>query len=85
MKRKILSVLGAGAPSPPSEEGAEAATAASHRIAKVRAAVTPTEGGRTSSVTMPRQWAQHRATFPKGKAERSVTSVLSSALHTPNP
>ena len=45
MKRKILSVLGAGAPLPPSEEGAEAAAAA----------VTPTEGGRTSSVTMQRQ------------------------------
>ena len=58
MKRKILSVLGAGAPLPPSSEGAEAAAAA----------VTPTEGGRTSSVTMQRQWAQHRATFPKGKA-----------------
>ena len=55
------------------------------KILSVRAAVTPTEGGRTSSVTMQRQWAQHRATFPKGKAERSVTSVLSSILHTPNP
>ena len=139
MKRKILSVLGAAAPLPPSSEEAEAAAAA----------VTPTEGGRTSSVTAPhsgasrlpciaeRFWqtlaenpmrrhatikmcrdprhtfifhvpegrasyaegvlhvpqarficgakAPHRATFPKGKAEHCVTSVLSSILHTPNP
>ena len=64
-----------GARKPNPSEGAEAATAA----------VTPTEGGRTSSVTMPRQWAQHRATFPpKGKTERSVTSVLSSTLRSPH-
>ena len=43
---------------------------AEHGITKVQSAVKPAFGGLPSSVTVQRS-AQHRATFPKGKALRS--------------
>ena len=43
---------------------------AEHGIAKEQSAVKPAFGGLPSSVTVQRS-AQHRATFPKGKALRS--------------
>ena len=45
----------------------------SHRIAKAHAAVKLAVGGLPSSVTVQRS-AQHRATFPKGKAKAALES-----------
>ena len=45
----------------------------SHGIAKEQSAVKPAVGGLPSSVTVQRS-AQHRATFPKGKAKAALES-----------
>ena len=111
---------------PPSSEGGEATAAASRRIAKVRAAVKPADGGLSSSVTAQRKSAaprhlpqgegkggcrrkatelqgceprlspptagcphpsrcsakaQHRATFPKGKAKAAAAASHRFALY----
>ena len=50
----------------PSSEGAEAATAASHRFEKAQAAVKPAEGGLPSSVAVRRRAAQ-RHPSPRGR------------------
>ena len=50
----------------PSSEGAEAATAASHRFAKVRAAMKPAFSGLPSSVTVRRKSAVPRH-LPQGE------------------
>ena len=55
----------------PSSEGAEAATAASHRIAKARAAVKPAVGGLPSSGTALRRTVPPS---PKGKAKAATAA-----------
>ena len=71
-----------GARKPNPSEGAEAATAASHRIAKARAAVKPAVGGLPSSGT-----ALRRAVppSPKGKAKAAPPqSIYSPSVSTLN-
>ena len=59
-----------GARKPNPSEGAEAATAASHRIAKARAAVKPAVGGLPSSVTVQRKSAAPRHLPQRGRLRR---------------
>ena len=66
---------------PPSSEGAEAATAASHRFEKAQAAVKPAEGGLPSSGAVRRRAAQRHLSQGEGKtllhgAQRRAQSFI---------